>query len=90
MCVLVYDCGHVFSDFSTVTVYINVSETQTNRLKGKQCKNMLLSQSLCSYSCFCLPHIPLPTNVVTMCGNLFDPYHAEKQMSWNATDTACE
>lgn len=22
--------------------------------------------------------------------NLFDPYHAQKQMSWNATDTACE
>lgn len=37
-----------------------------------------------------LPHIPVPLNVVTMCGNLFDPYHAQKQMSWNATDTGCE
>lgn len=37
-----------------------------------------------------LPHIPVPVNVVTMCGNLFDPYHAQKQMSWNATDTVCE
>lgn len=37
-----------------------------------------------------LPHIPVPINVVTMCGNLFDPYHAQKQMSWNATDTVCE
>lgn len=37
-----------------------------------------------------LPHIPVPVNVVTMCGNLFDPYHAQKEMSWNATDTVCE
>lgn len=37
-----------------------------------------------------LPHIPAPVNVVTMCENLFDPYHTQKQMSWNATDTEHE
>lgn len=33
----------------------------------------------------------LPMNAARQCAaNLFDPYHAQKQMSWNATDTACE
>lgn len=85
MCVFVYDCGHVFSYFSTVTVYINVSQSQTNRLKGKQ-EYVIKSKFVQLFMHF----RPLPINVVTMCGNLFDPYHAEKQMSWNATDTVCE
>lgn len=55
---------------------------------------MLQSQSLHDYSRRrCLPHIPyLPTKKLRDNGpeNLFDPYHAQKQMSWNATDTACE
>lgn len=37
-----------------------------------------------------LHHIPVPVNLVTMCGNLFDPHHTQKQLSWNATDTECE
>lgn len=37
-----------------------------------------------------LPHIPVPVNLTTMRGYLFDPHHTQKQLSWNATDTVGE
>lgn len=64
--------------------------------KGRQCENMLRSQSLRDYSRrrrrrrLASHSLPTKKQRDNGTGNLFDPYHAQKQMSWNATDTACE
>lgn len=96
-CVLVnvYDCRHVVLYFWGVLSERRARERerQENRLSDFMCnrgewrfwsKNMLLSQSAPPPTS---PHIPVPVNALTMCGNLFDPYRTQKQMSWNATDT---
>lgn len=95
VCLGIRSWACVFRFLSGNDVGMRVRESQANRLRDFMCR-METAQEYAIKSKFArvftlsLPHIAAPVNVVTMCGNLFDPYHAQKQMSWNATDTVCE